>query len=717
MDSQNILLSTLNFGKPENLPFEEEVCRYPYSIKHWLRYISAKKDEKAPLEVVNLLYERALKELPGINNCFERSLVFMHKMPRIWIEYLKLLMHQHLITKTRRTFDRALQALPITQHNRIWPLYLEFVKSYHIPETAIRVYKRYLKLAPEDGEEFIDYLRGIGRLDDAALKLYDIVNDDNFISKEGKSKHQLWNDLCELISKNPDKVQSLNVENIIREGIKQYRDEQGKLWNAYAQYFTRSGLFERARDIYEEAISSVMTIKDFSLVFDAYSQSEENLIKAQMENQDLTDDEEVELELRLAKYEYLIERRPLLLNSVALKQNPHNVEEWHKKVKLLEENPLEVIRTYMNAVQTVDPKQAIGKVHSLWIEFQAVKASYARVNDLATVWCEYAEMELRSDNFEQTIIMKKPLFFTVDVHLCWWIYFFCWIDEEIKTWGFTRIYGDFIGSASLKIAKYCRPIGCDVINTIASATCSSDKSDFIQSKQSKNLAKTFYLLYAKLEEDYGLAKHSMSIYERATREVDSKSRFEMYNIYIKKAAEMFGVTYTRQIYEKAIENLSDNEAREMCLRFADLEQKLGEIDRARAIYAHCSQMSDPRTQPEFWDIWKLFETKHGNEDTLREMLRIKRSVQATFNTSVNFMAAQMMSTIKEKTPASSMEAMEMQIADSDVSQAVEETEKRAKVVPSKKDISFVRATTNTIIDENQAPDTIFNPDEIDIDDL
>ena len=32
----------------------------------------------------------------------------------------------------------------------------------------------------------------------------------------------------------------------------------------------------------------------------------------------------------------------------------------------------------------------------------------------------------------------------------------------------------------------------------------------------------------------------------------------------------------------------------MCLRFADLERKLGEIDRARAIYAHCSQICDPR---------------------------------------------------------------------------------------------------------------------------
>ena len=120
--------------------------------------------------------------------------------------------------------------------------------------------------------------------------------------------------------------------------------------------------------------------------------------------------------------------------------------------------------------------------------------------------------------------------------------------------------------------------------------------------------------------------------------------------------------------------LSDEHAREMCLRFADMECKLGEIDRARAIYSFCSQICDPRvgtvlslgrdrqrgwevvakltsshscypplqTTGAFWQTWKDFEVRHGNEDTIREMLRIRRSVQATYNTQVNFMASQML---------------------------------------------------------------------------
>lgn len=48
----------------------------------------------------------------------------MHKMPRVWVEYLQMLVDQKLVTKARRTFDRALQALPITQHDRVWSIYL-----------------------------------------------------------------------------------------------------------------------------------------------------------------------------------------------------------------------------------------------------------------------------------------------------------------------------------------------------------------------------------------------------------------------------------------------------------------------------------------------------------------------------------------------------------------------------------------------------------------
>lgn len=66
-------------------------------------------------------------------------------MPRIWLDYLSLLTTMPVITKTRRSFDNALRALPVTQHARIWDLYLQFAKAAS-GETAICIYRRYLKV-------------------------------------------------------------------------------------------------------------------------------------------------------------------------------------------------------------------------------------------------------------------------------------------------------------------------------------------------------------------------------------------------------------------------------------------------------------------------------------------------------------------------------------------------------------------------------------------
>jgi pre-mRNA-splicing factor SYF1 len=92
----------------------------------------------------------------------------------------------------------------------------------------------------------------------------------------------------------------------------------------------------------------------------------------------------------------------------------------------------------------------------------------------------------------------------------------------------------------------------------------------------------------------------------------------------------------REVYERAIEatppeDLPDSDVKVLCLRYAALERKLGEIDRARAIFVHSAVLADPRTERTFWAEWKAFEVSHGNEDTFREMLRIQRSVSASYS--------------------------------------------------------------------------------------
>ena len=52
-----------------------------------------------------------------------------------------------------------------------------------------------------------------------------------------------------------------------------------------------------------------------------------------------------------------------------------------------------------------------------------------------------------------------------------------------------------------------------------------------------------------------MARHAMSVYERAAEAVPKAERFPIFNVYLRKAAEIYGVTRTRQIYEKVSEAL------------------------------------------------------------------------------------------------------------------------------------------------------------------
>ena len=137
--------------------FEDALRHNPYQVKLWLRYFEASANSTHTTMSKFILYERALTHLPrsfkiwhrylnemesyltdrcisspeydALLDAYERALVYMNKMPSIWIMYCTLLTRLKKGTQTRKTFDRALQALPITQHKDLWEAYVEWAKS------------------------------------------------------------------------------------------------------------------------------------------------------------------------------------------------------------------------------------------------------------------------------------------------------------------------------------------------------------------------------------------------------------------------------------------------------------------------------------------------------------------------------------------------------------------------------------------------------------
>ncbi|MBW0483088.1 hypothetical protein O181_022803 [Austropuccinia psidii MF-1] len=529
-------------------------------------------------------------------------------------------------------------------------------------------------------------------------------------------------------SSNPSK---LDVERIIEmEGLNIYKDQLGLIYTNLATYWIKRAEFDRAQETFETGIAKVLTIRDFTTIFDAYAEFSEQYISTLMESLGEEEDEskaeqEAELDQKMKEFEELMDRRPFLVNDVLLRRNPNDVQEWEKRIVLLGNNQDEkIVETYMKAIVTINPKKATSNFNQLFIHFakwyeengtsaeddsmpdldnarkvfeKAVNVNFQRVDDLAEIWIEWAEMEVRNENYEEALrvmrrataipanFKKKAISFH-DESLAVQARLF----KSLKLWSFRVDLEESIGTVEsaqkaydsifeLKIANaqivinyanfleeneyweesfkvyergidlFSYPIVFEIWNTYLTkfikryqgAKIERTRDLFEQALENcpEKFIKPIFLLYAEFEENHGLAKRAMGVLERATEKVSLSDRFDMFTYYIAKATENFGLPATRPIYQRAIECLPNQQTAEMCLRFASLEQKMGEIDRARAIYAYASQFCDPRTSPQFWETYHNFEIQHGSEDTFREMLRIKRAVQASFNTETSYLAA------------------------------------------------------------------------------
>ena len=81
------------------LLFERALKALPGSYKLWHMYLRERRDKIKHKCITDPAYE-------SLNNTFERALVFMHKMPRIWLDYTKLLQMQRKVTKIGRASCR-----------------------------------------------------------------------------------------------------------------------------------------------------------------------------------------------------------------------------------------------------------------------------------------------------------------------------------------------------------------------------------------------------------------------------------------------------------------------------------------------------------------------------------------------------------------------------------------------------------------------------------
>lgn len=776
------------------LALEERVTRDPYALSSWLSYISHVSKQPSSQGALFCVYERAVAALPGsykvwraYAHAFREYASTFHPMhparqaaldvsnraaralrlsPVLWREYIEHLLDEARWTAVRKAANDALRVLPILQHETIWHLLMEhMVDAKDVPpRVSVLLLRRYAKLRPGKGRErLFRHLLKAKCWDQAVSHLCAALADPDWIPEGKKTREQLWMELARVAARHPKEVTCVDVPELFRGAITSAKTDVGELWVVFGEYFIRKGLFEDARNVYEDAITRVDVVRDFAVVFDAYAKFEESLVSAAMEDVEAIKDELKEageeedrskelkeanemVELLIARLEYLTNRRPMLLSDVRLRQNPHNVHEWHKRARMFKQakDAPNVVDTYSKAVQTVNPWRATnGRPHTLWLAFaryyeDASELESARQvlekavsdpegfkgpEDLAAVWCEYAEMELRCKTPEaaRSILIRATtqpdrkrreeaknrrgesnsnaaavagtgvgnarIKHVYDTSSPAWNFY-----KSMRLWHFLIDLTQSISTTDevLKMHHSMFDMRIASPQTVLSGASYLERQSlfeqafrlydkgtsvlswpdalqvwvvyltrFVKRFGSRKLERArdlfeeairsapstrrggyelphpqlglLYIMYAEMEEEHSLARHALKVLSRAVKAVQEEDRADLYRLYIVKTATLFGSTKTRNIYEEAMSSLTRSEdVLEFAIRYAGMETRVGEIDRARGIYDHTCQVADPRRRgiyEIFWTSWNDFELSHGSEDTFRDMLRKKREVQ------------------------------------------------------------------------------------------
>lgn len=86
--------------KERSAAFLRALKHLPGSYKLWFHFLTESVEHCNGKCIISGSYQ-------VVNDLFEKCLVFMHKMPRIWILYIEFLYKQKLFNRFRATLDRV----------------------------------------------------------------------------------------------------------------------------------------------------------------------------------------------------------------------------------------------------------------------------------------------------------------------------------------------------------------------------------------------------------------------------------------------------------------------------------------------------------------------------------------------------------------------------------------------------------------------------------
>ncbi|PBJ79751.1 hypothetical protein BCY84_02483 [Trypanosoma cruzi cruzi] len=330
-----------------NVAYERAIRANGFSYKLWVSYIAYRRDNTRELSSLHEWF-RALR------NIYDRAVEKLPMMPLLWVSFLEFLMDAPVpprLTLIRHTIIRALRALPVTQHHRVWKLAKRWTRLPHVPtETAKYLWRLYL-LFDSRASNQRDYF----------LMLWEKGSTSEFLTEcavfltDGSPHEDLLSDTTfwetvRLALETKDLRFSGDVAKIekLLDVAAEHCASPAELKISHAVFLSGHGDFAMAREVLWALLETADDAKIFSRVFSMAVAFEDQIIDSLAMDpsiQALSDKgyqqflEKLCGDTRdpLAHLRRLNHQHALLLNQVQLRENFRDTTMWLKRVELLRE--------------------------------------------------------------------------------------------------------------------------------------------------------------------------------------------------------------------------------------------------------------------------------------------------------------------------------------------------------------------------------------------
>ena len=392
LESKLTIVAKIEAVKFSNFEVKMETYREclplkPSFYKIWRSYL-----EFIEQEILENGLSRIDKEI--LEKDLEQAVSFMSLIPRVWIYKLEIFWNLFEFLKFIETLDLAIEVLPITQHSIIWKNVISLAEQASCSELYKILAKKYLLFENEYIEKYVDRLLELKDIEEGIATIDLILEDENFISKKGKSNYEYSLLKAELIAQNPILINEEQAIKFYKSSIEKYEFQRVNFWICLIEFWIRKGEVDQARSEFKEAATSAKTVSDFLTVHNAWLKFEEDLLVYYSEELKKGDEDFFDLTEQQSRYlDSIIKEREILLSNAKTYEQQDNPLVWLEHFEILRANNKDPNKAFFSAVKSLENNKAKANILAVWVYFLNYYREYKGLKTMNKAFFKFMSLE------------------------------------------------------------------------------------------------------------------------------------------------------------------------------------------------------------------------------------------------------------------------------------------------------------------------------------